>query len=199
MIRPFTLFCKLRQISFSDRQWFEMETGSFLSCDHACSTCGARGQMRKFAHYDRYLVELKDNQPAVHSLTIPRYRCNSCGHTHALLSSSLIPYRSYSLRFILHVLHCYFLRELTIGQLCSRYGISAATLYSWKALLLRQKGLWLGVLEDLRQESHTFLYDIDGRLLEGFHGSFLFSFLERMPCTDSEVRLPACKSPPAIT
>jgi len=74
-----------------------------------------------------------------------------------------------------------------------------ATLYSWKKLFLKQKALWLGILETLVQESHTFLAGMDGQFLKGFHRTFRVSFLERLPCTDREVPLPATESPPAIT
>lgn len=150
--------------------------------------------MDPFAHYSRYLVELRNGEPAVSRVEIPRFRCASCGHTHAVLSAALVPYRSYSLRFILHVLLCYFLRRKTVAALCKAAGISPSTLYEWKKLFLRQKKLWLGVLSDLETAAACFIPDADAGMLEGFFRRHLFSFLQNMPCTDAE--MPPGKRPP---
>lgn len=75
-------------------------------------------------------------------------RCGSCGHTHAILPDEIIPYSTYSLRFILRVLAAYYLGSQTVEELCQRYAISASMLYEWKRLFLEHKEMWLGVLED---------------------------------------------------
>ncbi|HBK52428.1 DUF6431 domain-containing protein, partial [Syntrophomonas wolfei] len=75
------------------------------------------------------------NRPRVMVIII-RYKCDSCGHTHALLPEFLIPYRSYSLLFILAVLKDYC---LTIEKISEKYGIAASTIYTWKALFLKNK------------------------------------------------------------
>ena len=108
MIRPFTIFCKLNQISFSDRQWFEQEAGSLSHTDGVCPVCHAKACLSPFASYTRYLVEWKEDFPVTYEVTVQRYRCSSCGHTHAQLPSPLVPYSSYSLRFILLVLRDYY-------------------------------------------------------------------------------------------
>ncbi len=64
MIRPFTVFCKLNQMSFSDRQWLEKEAGSLSHTDGACPVCHAKACMSPFASYTRYLVEWEDGLPA---------------------------------------------------------------------------------------------------------------------------------------
>jgi len=199
MIRLFTIFCKLNQISFSDHQWFEMETASFRICDSACPHCGAKGCLSGFAHYDRYLIELRDNHPVVHEIQIKRYRCGSCGRTHALLSSSLVPYRSYSLRFLLLVLRCYFLHKGTVEQICSHFGISPTTLYRWKQLFEQQKRLWLGVLDELATQSGQFLENLSTDMLREFQKAFRFSFLECLHVTDREVPSPKEKQNEGIT
>lgn len=187
MIRLFTIFCKLNQISFSDRQWLEQDLAGFFCPDADCPFCGAKGCMDPFARYSRYLVELRDGKPAVSRVEIPRYRCASCGHTHAVLSAALVPYRSYSLRFILHVLLCYFLHRKTVAALCEAVGISPSTLYDWKKLFLRQKEMWLGTLSNLETPVACFVEDADGELLKGFREAYLFSFLQHMPRTDAEM------------
>lgn len=100
-------------------------------------------------------MELEDGEPVTHTVTVQRYRCGSCGHTHALLSSALVPYSSYSLRFILSVLRAYFLRTDTVAGICERVGIAISTLYRWKKLFLTHKQLWLGVLEAMHRDHWT--------------------------------------------
>lgn len=178
MIRPFAIFCKLNQISFSDRQWLEKETESLEHTDGVCPFCHAKMALSPFASYTRYLVEWENGYPVTHGITVRRYRCSSCGHTHALLSSALVPYSAYSLRFILLVLRDYFLRNASVQEICSRAGISASTLYRWKALFLTHKALWLGVLEDMSASPESFPDGMAGRLLRDFFRDFLFSFLQ---------------------
>lgn len=178
MIRPFTVFCKLNQISFSDRQWLEKEAGSLSHTDGVCPVCHAKACLSPFAFYTRYLVEWEDGLAATHEVTVQRYLCSSCGHTHALLSSALVPYSSYSLRFILLVLRDYFLGRACVQKICERAGISVSTLYRWKALFLAHKALWMGVLEDMGTPAETFMDRMDGTLLQGFCRKFLFSFLQ---------------------
>lgn len=200
MIRVFTVFCKLNQISFSDRQWLEKDLDGFYpGTGGACPFCRAKGCLSKFACYDRYLIELKEGTPVAHEVRVPRYRCTSCGHTHALISCSLVPYRSYSLRFILQTLRCYFLHQKTTAALCEAAGISLSTLYEWKKLFLRQKSLWLGILSDMEEPAVHFLEGLSGKLLMDFHGVFLFSYLEHMQGTDGEGPPGPCRTGRAVT
>lgn len=186
MIRPFTVFCKLNQISFSDRQWLEKEAGSLSHTDGVCPVCHAGASLSPFASYTRYLVEWKDSLPATHEITVQRYLCSSCGHTHALLSSALVPYSSYSLRFILMVLRDHFLGRACVQKICERAGISVSTLYRWKTLFLAHKALWLGILEDMGTPAGTFMDGMDGALLQGFCRKFLFSFLQHPRGTSAD-------------
>lgn len=186
MIRPFTVFCKLNQISFSDRQWFEQEAGSLNRTDGICPVCQAKASMSPFASYPRYLVEWKEGEAVLHEVTVQRYRCSSCGHTHALLPSSLVPYSSYSLRFILLVLREFFLGRTCVQGLCEHAGIAVSTLYRWKVLFLKHKALWLGVLEDLAASQVSFLGGMDGTFLQEFYQAFRFSFLQRLRSGSTE-------------
>ena len=157
MIRPFTVFCKLNQISFSNRQWFEREAGSMSHTDGVCPVCHAKACLSSFASYTRYLVEWKEDFSVTYEVTVQRYQCSSCGHTHALLPSPLVPYSSYSLRFILLVLRDCFLHRACVQKICEHVEISVSTLYHWKALFLAHETLWLGMLEDLKASAETFL------------------------------------------
>lgn len=187
MIHSFTIFCKLNQISFSDRQWFELESGNLSHTDGVCPVCHTKACLSPFAFYTRYLVEWKGGAPVTHEITVQRYQCSSCGHTHALLSSALVPYSSYSLRFILVVLRACFLHRASVQAICEQAGISVSTLYRWKSLFLAHKALWLGVLKDLEASGESFLDGLDGALLKGFSLKFLFSFLQRPRSTVTDL------------
>ena len=184
MIRLFYVFCKLNQVKFSDRQWFEWESGKMKPWTQPCPVCGAKGCMDVSGHYERYLVSWEDGGAVSRIITVERRQCASCGHTHAVLPSCLIPYKSYSLRFILIVLRGYFLRACPVEQLCGRYGISISTLYRWIKLFKRHKALFLGVLEDARMSCLSFL---EGVFLKDFYQTLRFSFLEAFPSRDKNL------------
>ena len=115
-------------------------------------------------------------------LKIARYKCSSCGHTHAILPESIIPYQSYSFLFIIAVMRDYYTRILTVVNICDKYNISTSTLYSWKELFLRHKKLWLGLLEDAYTSSLDFLdsfYDASFQYdLQEFFQIMRISFLQ---------------------
>ena len=187
MIRLFHVLCKLNQIRFSDRQWFEWESGKMMPWTRPCPICGAKGCMDAFGHYDRYLVSWEDGGAVSRIITVERYRCGSCGHTHAILPSCLIPYKSYSLRFVLTVLRNYFLHTCPVEKLCPRYGISISTLYRWRELFQCHKAMILGVLGDAVQRNASFVECLGGSMLRDFYQSFRFSFLGGFRCTDKKL------------
>lgn len=187
MIRLFYVFDKLNQVRFSDRQWFNWESGKMMPWDQVCPICGAKGCMDPSGHYERYLVSWQDGSVISQTVTVERYQCVSCGHTHAVLPSCLIPYKSYSLRFILIVLRSYFLRICPVEQLCERYGISISTLYRSIKLFKRQKALFLGVLEDAGMSCLSFLEGLEGEFLKDFYQTLRFSFPEIFLCRDKNL------------
>ena len=113
-------------------------------------------------------------------LTIERVMCASCGCTHALLYDVLIPYGSYSLRFILYVLRAYLNRNGTVAALCGRFSIAVSTLYAWIDLFNEHANLWLTVLERISRVSLQvldFFENID-TLPFSFFRRYGFSFLQ---------------------
>ena len=134
-----------------------------------------------------------------HDITVPRYACRSCGHTHSGLPSCLVPYRSYSLRFILTVLQDYFIRVSSVEHLCRKYEVSVSTLYRWIGLFCSQKALWLGILKDAALCAGGFLEELDGAFLRDFHQTFCFSFLESFRRRDMEPPSGSSTCPGTIT
>ena len=66
-------------------------------------TCGHSGCLIRYGSYKRK-VQLANE---VFSLSIVRVYCKSCGHTHALLLSSMVPYSQIPLSLHVHLIHAY--------------------------------------------------------------------------------------------
>lgn len=158
MIRVFELFCKLNLMNLTAKDLFLQSMVKFQPHDHKCPFCSAEHpDWKKHAVYERYLISFESGRNVSYLITIVRYRCSSCGHTHAILPESVIPYQSYSLLFILAVMRDYYIGSLTVADICEKYDIAVSTLYSWKELFLRHKKVWLGLLDDACTSSLQFL------------------------------------------
>lgn len=183
MIRTFELLCKLNFIKLSAIDLFTHSMDLFQPHDHKCPfCCTEHPDWKKHAVYERYLISFESGHTVSYKITIVRYRCSSCGHTHAILPEFVIPYQSYSLLFILAVIRDYFIRSLTVEDICAKYDISVSTLYSWKELFHRHKKVWLGLLNDACTSSLQFLNSlVIGSLLYNLKDFFLtagVSFLQ---------------------
>ena len=184
MIRIFNLFCKLKEIKISDQEWFGQAFRRLSLSEQSCPYCNSKGNLIPHDSYSRYMVSLKDNSPVTVILRVPRVKCTSCGHTHALLPEMLIPYSSYSLRFVLTVLEAYFLHAHTVEEICETYQIAHSTLYVFRSLFLSHKRLILGVLDDAQETAASFIGRIDGKQLSQFLDVFRHSFLQAYHASD---------------
>jgi len=185
MIREFTVFCKLNYIKLTALQHYEQFMDNFRFEDCICPTCGAKHTCCYHDSYERYLISYQAGKPIYDHISILRVICESCGDTHAILPEDIIPYRSYSILFILTALRDYYTRSGSIQKICDKYQIAVSTLYRWKHLFHQHKKLWLGVLEDAATPASDFLdfltdFSIRG-LSQGLKHFFLshdFSFLQ---------------------
>lgn len=184
MIRVFDLFCKLNTIRISDQKWFDQAVSSLLLSDQPCPCCNSKGNLIPHDRYPRYMVTLKNGKVHTVLLNVPRVKCMSCGHTHALLPEMLIPYSSYSLRFVLKVLEAYFLHLHTVEEICGACQIAHSTLYAFRDLFLSHKQLILGILEHAQEKAADFIRGMDGRRLWKFWDSFRHSFLQAYHASD---------------
>lgn len=158
MIRVFELLCKLNFVKLSAIDLFTCSMAEFHPHNHKCPFCSAEHpDWKKHAAYERYLISFESGRTISYLITVIRYRCSSCEHTHAILPELVIPYQSYSLLFILSVMKDYYIGSLTVADICAKYDISVSTLYSWKSLFLRHKKVWLGLLDDACTSSLQFL------------------------------------------
>lgn len=147
-----------------------------------CPFCGAEGSCSIHAYYSRSLVDFISGKKVRHSLCIMRLVC-TCGHTHAILPDSIIPYSTYGLFFILRVLAEYFLHLSSIEGLCGRFQITQNQLRKWLKLFHAQKEEWLGVLASAETSGSSFLKALFRRpaysdFASAFVRRFAVSFLQ---------------------
>lgn len=84
-------------------QDFYNKTIDSLDLNLISCTCGHSGCIIRYGSYKRN-VQLKDD---VITLTVIRVYCTVCGHTHALLLSSLVPYSQIPLNVHTTAIHAY--------------------------------------------------------------------------------------------
>lgn len=136
MIRLFLHLCKaFHEIKHLDD--FEIyirlsqEEPSLFSDVPSCTSCGApRHRYCRNGSYPRQFVCYVNGFPCDHLISIRDLRCRSCGHSHALLPSVIVPYSSYSLGFLISLLYARITRQFhTVLSLCQHFGISESTYY----------------------------------------------------------------------
>lgn len=126
-----------------------------------CPFCGAKHSLSLFASYKRNLVTYDNNKVQDNIITISRYLCSSCGHTHAILPSVIVPYMSFSFKFTLSIIHDYLVSKFnSVEAMCEHYGIAISTFYRILKRFKEHKRLWLGLLEDKLISDLNFLQTI---------------------------------------
>ena len=180
MIREKAIFIKLNQLHFSDQQLFDITVAGFKPSSCRCPKCGAVGQFSRIRPYRRFMISVDHGRRSDTELIVPRLRCDSCGGTHALLPDSLIPFGSYSLRFVLTILLAYLNRNGTVTGLCEHWGIAISTLYSWVHLFRTHYNAWCRVLDRIQWVTTDSLASVSdfAAFPSGFLARFGFSFLQ---------------------
>ena len=97
----------------------------------SCPVCGAPGHsFHKDGFYQRDFVCYEKEQPVYHRITVFCAECSSCGHSHALQLSVIVPYSSYSIGFLTRVIYATITKQFpTIEELCHHFQISVSTYY----------------------------------------------------------------------
>ena len=179
MIRALAILCKLNSLKLSDKQLFDACLAKLDLTHCTCPSCGSSHCHSFHSCYERTMISIVDNHRANIQVSVPRIKCH-CGHTHAVLPDILIPYGSYTIRFILIVLSRYLIRHCTVSELCDFYQISKSTLYEWIHLFLTHHNLLVGIMDSINHISLTavsFVMDVP-QLAFSFYNSFRFSFLQ---------------------
>lgn len=171
MIRKNSLLCKLNRIKTSSKSLFDAYMQRFQPHLETCPICGSTGNCHIHGYYGRSIIDLKAGKRAKEELCILRVFCESCGHAHAVLPDLIIPYSSYSLFFILHVLGQYFAHISPIEQICECSGISVKQFFKWLSLWRAHKQTWLGVLTDSETTDKAFWHSLQEKENYSFFSS----------------------------
>ena len=81
------------------------------------------------------------------SLNVARIKCKEDGSTHALLFNLVVPYKQYSIRYIVYQLYQMIHSGESVEAWCNKHGVSEKNMYKWvkwleeKIPLLQQLGL----------------------------------------------------------
>lgn len=182
MLRKNLLNFKLNIPNFSSDRLFSEFMEKFKPESERCPSCGAIGQCRRFAYYSRGLVDAVDDEVIFRYIRILRVKC-SCEHTHGVIPDFIVPYRHYSLPFILYIMKLYFSGEMTIEAMCETYGFSYSTLYRWRDAFVEHMRLYLAAAVFIRTTLFSFLFQILEKdpisdFLRKFFENTLFSFLQ---------------------
>ena len=182
MIRKNVLNYKLNLDNHSTKSQYEKFLRSFRPEAERCPFCHARGNCRAYASYDRHIIDYHDGKVVIDLLSITRLLC-SCGHSHAALVDSIVPYRQYSLPCILYILQTWFSRSMTLEKIQEVFGVSHQMLKRWKETYGKHQVLWLGIVRSRQVTFLAFLEEIlDTDPFSGFTSGFcrktLYSFLQ---------------------
>lgn len=186
MIRAVAFFHKLK-VASSDEILFRYAIRHCRLSAQKCPVCGAVGGHRQITPYHRWMITVQDGKRCERIVPVPMVRCSSCGHAHAILPDVLIPYSSYSLRFILTVLQSYLDRKHSVRDLCSGWEIAVSTLYTWIHQFAAQFSAWKGILHRIDWICRDALSVVQGTpaFPSGFFSRFGFSFLQCRAATPS--------------
>lgn len=130
-----------------------------LSLNQITCTCGHTGSLIWYGAYSRR-VRMADQ---VILLRVARVFCSSCGHTHALLLSSIVPYSQIPLPVQAAIVQCYESKSGYRGILAAQFFLDENTISSiirsyrrhWKERL-RSHSLSLLSLSDLIDRCFSF-------------------------------------------
>lgn len=167
-------------LKFSDIELFHYICDHFDPTLFTCPHCGQKGCFERICTYSRMLITVENGKRTLYDIDVINLKC-SCGHWHALLSDILIPYASYSARFILHVLEQYLQRTCSVASLCEKWEIAISTLYDWIHRFTDHYNLWAGIMKTISWVTQQAVNEISSYvdLAAAFFERFpAFSFLQ---------------------
>ena len=167
-----------------------------------CPHCSAPSS--SYSHngsHKRHLVSYIDGRVCDRMVSIPSFRCTSCGTSHSLILSLIIPYSSYSLGFLIRLLYARITGKFpSIPALCSHFDISESTFYRIRRRFALDSRLLLDALRSLMEVTCLLkaLLSCDPLLLHKALSIFFLStghsFLQ--PCVTKRPKVPLRSIPP---
>ena len=92
---------------------------------YGCKFCGYEGMLHRHGYYSRNVI----TRYSINRIDILRVKCPSCGKTHAVLPSFLIPYYQYSLEFIFECLYLSFVVKDSYSKIVNLFNSLNPDLY----------------------------------------------------------------------
>jgi len=113
-----------------NKKYFEIIGSSNLS-KYDCPKCGAKASMTRHAYYKRNVISIINAVMIYRILKILRVKCTSCGSTHAILPSDIIPYKQFDYLSFMTILENYFYFDQSGYELSNKFNVSYQTIYSF--------------------------------------------------------------------
>ncbi len=159
MIRIASILSNIVSIRVSDKVLFDR--CSWLECEkeQLCPKCGKIGKLTKHDSYTRTMIYLSNGKRVETIVSIPRGICK-CGKTHAFIPDILIPFSSYSFRFVILILWKFLNRKDTVESFCSKYCIAVQTVYNWMNLFRLHYKEWTSAIKELSRPFNDMLENI---------------------------------------
>jgi len=100
-------------------------------------------------YYHRYCIHALNGRCVEETVSIPLIVCSSCGASQAVIPDTLIPFGSYSVRFVLTVLRAFASRRCTVADFSDQWQLSQSTVYDWRRRLDSQLAEWISACQTL--------------------------------------------------
>lgn len=196
-----SILASINSIKCSDMELYLNATSSVRLSKIQCPCCHSTGQCTAIGPYNRTMISVTKGSRSEQTLSVKRFICNSCRHTHALLPDILIPYGSYSIRFILTVLVLYLHRKTSVADFCDKWHISVSTLYSWISLFIRHYSAFHSSLDHIRSLSAKPVNRVRhaDNFISDFFNRFRFHFLQLKTTSCYHPHPPADSFPDGMT
>ena len=127
---------------------------------YGCKFCGYEEMLHRHGYYSRNVITRHE----VKRINILRVKCPSCGKTHAVLPSFLIPYYQYSLDFIFECLYLSYVMKYSYSKIVDLFNrlnpnlsFHASNIYSFKKRMKENVAFTNSFFADF----DSFYYDMD--------------------------------------
>lgn len=97
--------------------------------DISCPICNSKNLVKN-GTYQRNIIFLIENDRIETNMKIQRFKCKNCGKTHALLPEFVVPYKQFSLLFIIEILNSILVKSLNKTSIT--FNVSRQIIYFWK-------------------------------------------------------------------
>ncbi|MCQ2511108.1 MAG: DUF6431 domain-containing protein [Lachnospiraceae bacterium] len=160
MINVKCLLGKLFLIHRSDIELFHTYNSQKIS-GNPCPICGHSSGFADHSWYERDFVYEDKGVIKNQRVKIRIVRCKYCSKLHSILPDVAVPFSSFSLLFILKVIRAYLMKKDTVSNICERWQIAPATLYSWVRRFHEQFRAWQKIVSCHASDPIEFVFQTD--------------------------------------